>query len=207
MPKISAQNGKKGYKDHLIINPNQYFVKILGNYNENEIPPLEYIDDKIEQVILNNRKTALLKSVREQLYQKISTQKNNLLSIVVFISKYLKIYPLITFRFLPFILFFFLLTESGFSQDTNLLDKVVAKVGSEYILSSEVEEEFSYASKQKPDLGDDAKCSILENIIEQKVIIYQAKLDSIEITDEEVETQLDFRFDAVLRQMNGDESF
>ncbi|MBK6784287.1 MAG: SurA N-terminal domain-containing protein [Saprospiraceae bacterium] len=114
---------------------------------------------------------------------------------------------MITFRFLPFILFFFLLTESGFSQDTNLLDKVVAKVGSEYILSSEVEEEFSYASKQKPDLGDDAKCSILENIIEQKVIIYQAKLDSIEITDEEVETQLDFRFDAVLRQMNGDESF
>ncbi|MBK8082308.1 MAG: hypothetical protein IPK25_19760 [Saprospiraceae bacterium] len=70
LPKISAQNGKKGYKDHLIINPNQYFLKILGNYNENEIPPLEYIDDKIEQVILNNRKTALLKSVREQLYQK-----------------------------------------------------------------------------------------------------------------------------------------
>ncbi|MBK8082317.1 MAG: hypothetical protein IPK25_19810 [Saprospiraceae bacterium] len=43
--------------------------------------------------------------------------------------------------------------------------------------------------------------------IEQKVIIYQAKQDSIETTDEEVETQLDFRFDAVLRQMNGDESF
>jgi peptidyl-prolyl cis-trans isomerase SurA len=114
---------------------------------------------------------------------------------------------LITYRFLniAFILSFF--TAPGLTQETNLLDKVVAKVGSEYILNSEVEEEFSYASKQKPDLGEDAKCSILENIIEQKVIIYQAKLDSVEISEEEVETQLDFRFDAVLRQMNGDESF
>lgn len=114
---------------------------------------------------------------------------------------------MITYRFLniAFILSFF--TAPGLTQETNLLDKVVAKVGSEYILNSEVEEEFSYASKQKPDLGEDAKCSILENIIEQKVIIYQAKLDSVEISEEEVETQLDFRFDAVLRQMNGDESF
>lgn len=98
-------------------------------------------------------------------------------------------------------------SDSLIAQDEILIDKVVAKVGSEYILKSEVEEEFAYALKQKPGLEEQAKCEILENIIEQKVIIYQAKLDSIEISEEEVENQLDFRFDAVLRQMNGDETF
>lgn len=92
-------------------------------------------------------------------------------------------------------------------QESLLIDKVIAKVGSENILLSEVEEEFSYALKQKPGLEPEIKCEILESIIEQKVIIYQAKLDSVEISEDEVETQLDFRFDAVLRQMNGDESF
>lgn len=103
--------------------------------------------------------------------------------------------------------FFIMSAVTAKSQDDILIDKVVAKVGSEYILKSEVEEEFSYALKQKPGLDVNVKCDILESIIEQKVIIYQAKLDSIDISEEEVESQLDFRFDAVLRQMNGDEAF
>lgn len=105
------------------------------------------------------------------------------------------------------IYFLFLYLPASFSQESVLIDKVIAKVGSEYILKSEVEEEFSYALKQQPGLDEKVKCDVLKSIIEQKVIIYQAKLDSIEISEEEVEQQLDFRFDAVLRQMNGDESF
>lgn len=88
-----------------------------------------------------------------------------------------------------------------------LIDKVVAKVGSEYILLSEIEEEFTYAKSKDPNLSDDVKCMILDNMIAQKLIIYQAKVDSVEITDAEVETQLDYRFESVLRQMNGDEAF
>jgi len=88
-----------------------------------------------------------------------------------------------------------------------LLDKVVAKVGSEFVLLSDIEDQFSYARSKDPTISDDAKCFILENIIAQKVIIYQAKLDSVVVSNEEVEAQLDFRFDNILRQMNGDEEF
>jgi len=88
-----------------------------------------------------------------------------------------------------------------------LVDKVVAKVGSEFILLSEVEDQYAYALTQDPTLEVDAKCSILENLIAQKLIIYQAKLDSVEVSDEEVEAQLSLRFDNILRQMNGDEEF
>ena len=88
-----------------------------------------------------------------------------------------------------------------------LVDKVVAKVGSEHILLSEIEEEFAYAKSKEPEISNDVKCIILDNMIAQKLVIYHAKVDSVEITDAEVETQLDYRFESVLRQMNGDEAF
>lgn len=88
-----------------------------------------------------------------------------------------------------------------------LIDKVVAKVGSEHILLSEVEEEFSYAKTKDPSLTDDIKCLIIDNMIAQKLVIYHAKIDSVEIAEDEVETQLDYRFESILRQMNGDEAF
>ena len=90
---------------------------------------------------------------------------------------------------------------------TMIVDKIVGKVGSELILLSELEDQYQYISKQQVGIGPDAKCGIMENLIAQKVIIYQAKVDSVEVSDEEVEAQLDYRFDNILRQMNGDEAF
>ncbi|MBK9253859.1 MAG: peptidylprolyl isomerase [Saprospiraceae bacterium] len=108
----------------------------------------------------------------------------------------------------PFLIALILMSSilTGFGQ-TYLIDKVVAKVGGEFILLSEVEDEFSYAKTKDPSLSDDIKCMILENLIAQKIIVYQAKLDSVDVTAEEVELQLDYRFESVLRQMNGDEEF
>lgn len=93
------------------------------------------------------------------------------------------------------------------NSQSYLIDKVVAKVGSEFILLSDIEDQYAYAKTQDPSLTEDVKCQILDNVINQKVIIYHAKLDSVEVSDEEVEAQLDFRFENVLRQMNGDEEF
>lgn len=88
-----------------------------------------------------------------------------------------------------------------------IIEKVVAKVGSEYILLSEVEDEWQYFKTQNPGADEKQKCLILDNIVAQKLIVYQAKLDSVEVKDEEVDLQLDYRFDAILKQMNGDEAF
>jgi len=88
-----------------------------------------------------------------------------------------------------------------------IVDKVIAKVGSEFVLLSEVEDQYAYSLTQDPTLGEEIKCQILDNLIAQKLIIYQAKLDSVEVSEQEVEAQLDLRFDNILRQMNGDEEF
>jgi peptidyl-prolyl cis-trans isomerase SurA len=104
-------------------------------------------------------------------------------------------------------IFFMSIIINGVKGQSVLIDKVIAKVGSEHILLSEVEEEYSYAKTKDPSLTDDIKCLIIDNMIAQKLVIYHAKIDSVEISEEEVETQLDYRFESILRQMNGDEAF
>ena len=85
-----------------------------------------------------------------------------------------------------------------------MIDKVIVQVGSELILLSEVEEQFAYASEQKGGIPPEARCQILEQVMAQKLMVNQAKLDSIVVSDPEVETQLDARFERILQMMGGD---
>ena len=93
-----------------------------------------------------------------------------------------------------------------FGQERSVIDKVVAKVGGEIILLSDIETQYQYAASQTQS-SDFGRCQVLEAMIGQKLIVHQAKLDSIMLTDAEVDAQLDFRVSSVLRQMNGDEEF
>lgn len=96
---------------------------------------------------------------------------------------------------------------SVLAQQPILVDKVIGRVGSENILLSEIEEEYSYLKKSDPTVPESAKCEILDNMISQKIIIYQAKLDSVVVSEDQVNLELDTRFDRILMQMNGDEEF
>lgn len=89
-------------------------------------------------------------------------------------------------------------------QEKAIIDRVVASVGSEIILLSEVEEQFSYAKSQQKDLPDDYRCVVLQNMIVQKMLVNQAKLDSVKVTDDEVESQLGARIDRLLGYFNQD---
>ena len=93
------------------------------------------------------------------------------------------------------------------AQQEILIDKVVAQVGSELILLSEVERQFISIQQSQGFIEDDAKCSILENLMAAELMVHQARLDSIIVTEEEVEMQLEARISSIFQQMGGDESF
>lgn len=86
-----------------------------------------------------------------------------------------------------------------------VIDKVVASVGGEVVLLSEIQEQVSYAKSQNANLPAGFDCSALQNIIVTKLLVNQAKLDSLEVKDEEVETQLAARVDRLLTYFNQDE--
>ncbi len=106
-----------------------------------------------------------------------------------------------------YISLFCLMMMANFAQAQQLVDKVVAQVGSEYILLSDVEKQFSYLMETQGAISDEERCDVLEGLMAQKIMIDQAKLDSIVISDAEVSQQLDFRIESILRQMNGDTDF
>lgn len=85
-----------------------------------------------------------------------------------------------------------------------VIDQVVANVGSEFIQLSDVEEQFSLASAQQGGLPPEARCQIVDRLLGQKILLNQAKLDSILVTDAEVEIQLDARIERILSMMQGD---
>jgi len=101
------------------------------------------------------------------------------------------------------ILFLFIQYFPVFSQ-VQVMDKIIATVGGELILLSELEEQFALALSQKGDIPQNARCEILEQLLTSKLLINQSKLDSIEVGDEEVENQLAARIDRILSFMNND---
>jgi peptidyl-prolyl cis-trans isomerase SurA len=95
-------------------------------------------------------------------------------------------------------------TSLAHSQGAEIIDKVVVYVGDELVLLSEIEEQFQLMKDRQPTLGEELKCSVLENLMVQKLLVNQAKLDSVVILDEEVDLQLDARIDRILSMMGND---
>jgi peptidyl-prolyl cis-trans isomerase SurA len=94
---------------------------------------------------------------------------------------------------------------SAIFAQREVIEKVIANVGSEYVLLSELEEQYALLKeRQGAKMPPDARCYILDNILTQKLLVNQAKLDSVEVTDEEVEAQLNARIDQILEYMGGD---
>jgi peptidyl-prolyl cis-trans isomerase SurA len=104
---------------------------------------------------------------------------------------------------------FFLFMFFGVSgQDQVVLDKVLAQVGSEVILQSDVEEFYAYQKANYGKMPPDARCVILDNLLLKALLVSEAKLDTlIIVSDDEVEDQLNRRIDEILAMMNGDASF
>lgn len=101
------------------------------------------------------------------------------------------------------ILALFVVAHSALAQ-RQVIDKVVAMVGGEIVLLSEVEEQFSLIKAQNPTVDDGLRCDIIDQLLTSKLLVNQAKLDSIVVADEEVEDQLNARIDRILTYMNGD---
>ena len=101
----------------------------------------------------------------------------------------------------------FLLTGISNGQEELVIDRVIGQVGSEFVLLSELEEQLAYARERQALPDEAARCQIMEALIGNKLLVHQAKLDSVEVTDEEVNTQLDARIDRILSLMNNDQEY
>lgn len=85
-----------------------------------------------------------------------------------------------------------LMALPAFTQNT-VLDRVLAVVGDNVVLQSDVEGQFQQLRAQDPTAKEDERCRIFDNLLLEKLFLSQAQLDSVTVTPEEVEAELDRR--------------
>ena len=106
--------------------------------------------------------------------------------------------------FLSFISFTFFLCS--FAQPQKVVaDKIVAVVGDKIILKSDIDNSLSDMQRQGVEIPANGKCLILEQSLGIKALVLQAQKDSIPITDEEIETDIDNRIRGFISQYGSKE--
>ncbi len=96
-------------------------------------------------------------------------------------------------------------TKNTTSSSGSVIDEIVAQVGDYPILLSDIEAERIQLMSEGEDMGKDAQCNILERLLYQKLLLNQAKLDSIEITDEQVNAEMENRLRMIENQIGSRE--
>ncbi len=92
-----------------------------------------------------------------------------------------------------------------------MLDGVVAVVGDEIILKSEIDEQLKFIAYQNRIPPDDERLpmmwrQILEEAINLKVLFTKAKLDSISVSNEEIDAQVERRMEFIRQRIGSDEA-
>ena len=98
-----------------------------------------------------------------------------------------------------------LFSEMVDAQNKKVIDALAAVVGSHMVLQSEIEVQHAQyiAQGNKPDESLD--CRILEQIMFNKLLLHQANLDSIKISDAQIDSELERRIRYFIQQIGSQE--
>ena len=102
---------------------------------------------------------------------------------------------------------------NSFKQNEKYVDGIAAIVGEKIILKSDVSQIISMTALQQnidplknPKLFSDLQSQVLQSLIDQKIIIEMARLDSMVIDEKDVDTALDQQIKTFIEQAGGKES-
>ena len=97
----------------------------------------------------------------------------------------------------------FFISNQIFAQKA--IDKIEAIIGDEILLSSDIETQYQQYLAQGYTNRELIRCSVVEDLLYQKILIHQAKLDSLEISDKEIDSELDKRIRYFVSQIGSKE--
>ncbi len=100
-----------------------------------------------------------------------------------------------------------LLSIPSMAQQEQVVDQVVAVVGKNIVLESDIETQYLSYRMQSGISGSasEIRCVILEDIMYQKLMAAEAEVDSIEVSDIQVESELDRRLGMFINQFGSQE--
>ena len=96
------------------------------------------------------------------------------------------------------------LAASAQRYSDGIIDKTIAIVGNEVIMLSQLEDEVQMMSAYGMMSDKNGRCEILETMMSSKLFLMQARLDSLEVNNDNVEMMLTQQVDNVRQQLGGD---
>lgn len=93
------------------------------------------------------------------------------------------------------------------AQNDVVVDKVVAVVGKNIVKLSDIENNYAQIRRQQGyNNAKENRCNILESLLINKLLVHKGEVDSVEVTDEEVEQQVQYYLKNYLRQYGSKEA-
>lgn len=87
-----------------------------------------------------------------------------------------------------------------------LADKTVAVIGGEFVMLSDIEQEVRMMRTRGYSSDKSLRCDILEQILASKLILSQARVDSLKVNHEVVAANLTDRMNSLLNDLGGEEA-
>jgi len=104
------------------------------------------------------------------------------------------------------ILIFLLSISFQLSYGQEIIDQVIAIVGEKPILYSEIQGQKLQIIQQGMEIEEDMDCYLMDEFMIQKLLIHQAEIDSIEVTEDMVKVELNQRIQYFSAQVGGTEA-
>ncbi|QEC57634.1 peptidylprolyl isomerase [Flavisolibacter ginsenosidimutans] len=107
------------------------------------------------------------------------------------------------------LLFVFCLLTFYFSQaqpQKVVADKIIAVVGDRIILKSDISNTIADMARQGAQVPENANCAVLDQALVSKVLMMQAMKDSLPVSDDEIEAELDQRVRYFVNQYGSKET-
>ena len=82
---------------------------------------------------------------------------------------------------------------SSQAQNIRVIDEIVAVVGENIVMRSELEAEYAQAQKDMEMYDGDLKCEVLNQLVIQKLYLHKGAVDSIYASEDRVADELDRR--------------
>lgn len=89
----------------------------------------------------------------------------------------------------------------------DVIDRIIAVVGNEIILQSDLETDIIQIKMQGEDPDGNSRCDVIEDLLFQKLMLNQAILDSLVVSEGEIQSQIETRLEYFLSMFGSIEAF
>jgi peptidyl-prolyl cis-trans isomerase SurA len=105
------------------------------------------------------------------------------------------------------IVFLFTFTIFSFAlsaQEGKTIDGIIAVVGDKILMKSELENQIVSLKSQGIIIDNESKCQIIEELLFQKLMLHHAEIDSVSVTDAQVEGEMTRRLNYFISQIGSE---